>query len=803
MSLTDQAWATEEQRVQEVTAKMSVKMTELEEQVGLVQSDVVEIRKHYWDEVTMDMSTAEDAVESIASMRQQTEVLSERERTHRQAAKALGKLRRLVDSPYFGRIDFIERGERTEEAVYLGIASFLDEEEGQYLVYDWRAPISSLYYDFAPGEVAFATPNGTVEGQMVLKRQYVIRDRHIHFMFDTGVTIGDELLKQVLSRSSDAQMKTIVATIQKEQNRIIRNDSAHMLIVQGAAGSGKTSAALQRVAYLLYKHRDKLSSDQMVLFSPNPLFNHYVSTVLPELGEENMQQTTYQAYLEHRLGEMFEVEDSFAQLEYILTSGSTSSVSEGTPVTEEAYKARLSGIYYKSSTAFLTVIEAYIKHMERTGMLFNPIKFREKEVLSAAQLAERFYSYDTSIRLPNRLVLMKEWMLEQLERFAELEIEEAWVDEEIELLSSEDYHRTYLRLLKMEGGLGASFDDFDQERLLLARLVMKEHLKPVRIAVKQFKFVDLTGLYGQLFRDEQEAGAGGLITEKPSYWSEICWRTEEQLAQAKLPYEDATPFLYLMEAVCGFQTNGAVRHVIIDEAQDYSPFQLAYLKRLFPRCRMTALGDLGQAIYSHASAYSEIDPIAALYGPEQTEVIRLFRSYRSTREIVEFTRGIVPGGDAIEPFTRAGALPRVVKASDRGSLHSHLAAEVKRLLGEGYASIAIITKTASESELAHQALTPLLEVPLGRITKHSPTFESGVLVIPSYLAKGVEFDAVLIYDGSHHQYGHENERKLFYTACTRAMHELCIFALGDPCHFITSQPQDTYVLTDSAKDAFN
>lgn len=805
MSLTDQAWATEKQRVQEVTAKMSVKMAELEEQVGLVQSDVVEIRKHYWDEVTMDMSTAEDAVESIASMRQQTEVLSERERTYLQAAKALSKLRRLVESPYFGRIDFTERGERTEEAVYLGIASFLDEEGGQYLVYDWRAPISSLYYDFAPGEVAFATPNGTVEGQMVLKRQYVIRDRHIHLMFDTGVTIGDELLKQVLSRSSDAQMKTIVATIQKEQNRIIRNDSAHMLIVQGAAGSGKTSAALQRVAYLLYKHRDKLSSDQMVLFSPNPLFNHYVSTVLPELGEENMQQTTYQAYLEHRLGEMFEVEDSFAQLEYILMRGGTSSVSEGTHVTEEAYEARLSGIYYKSSTAFLTVIEAYTKHLERTGMLFNPINFREKEVLSAAQLAERFYSYDTSIRLPNRLVLMKEWVLERLERFAELEIEEAWVDDEIELLSSEDYHRTYLRLLKMDGGLGASFDDYDQERLLLARLVMKEYLKPVRSRVKQLKFVDLTGLYGQLFRAEQEAGegTGALMGEKPPYWSEICGRTQEQLAQAKLPYEDATPFLYLMEAVCGFQTNGAVRHVIIDEAQDYSPFQLAYLKRLFPRCRMTALGDLGQAIYSHASAYSEIDPIAALYGPEQTEVIRLFRSYRSTREIVEFTRGIVPGGDAIEPFTRAGALPRVVKANDRGSLHSHLAAEVMRLLGEGYASIAIITKTASESELAHQALTPLLEVPLGRITKHSPTFESGVLVIPSYLAKGVEFDAVLIYDGSHHQYGHENERKLFYTACTRAMHELCIFALGDPCHFITSQPQDTYVLTDSAQDVFS
>lgn len=218
-----------------------------------------------------------------------------------------------------------------------------------------------------------------------------------------------------------------------------------MLIVQGAAGSGKTSAALQRVAYLLYKHRDKLSSDQMVLFSPNPLFNHYVSTVLPELGEENMQQTTYQAYLEHRLGEMFEVEDSFTQLEYVL--------SERTPSTEEAYEARLSGIYYKSSTAFLAVIEAYKKQLEQVGMLFNPIKFRDKEVLSAAHLVERFTAMIPSFGSPNRLELMKEWILEQLELFAELEIEEAWVDEEIELLSSDEYHRAYIRLRKMEGDL--------------------------------------------------------------------------------------------------------------------------------------------------------------------------------------------------------------------------------------------------------------------------------------------------------------------------------------------------------------
>ncbi|HEY1215657.1 MAG TPA: RNA polymerase recycling motor HelD [Bryobacteraceae bacterium] len=429
--------------------------------------------------------------------------------------------------------------------------------------------------------------------------------------------------------------------------------------------------------------------------------------------------------------------------------------------------------------------------MEREGMLFRPIVFREKEVLTTARMHERFYSYDHAIRLPNRLDLMRGWLLDQLDTFMEAEVEEGWVEDEIELLSSEDYHRAYQQLRRMKGARGATFDDFEKEKRLLARVVVQEHLLPVRQAIKQLSFVDMTGLYTQLFAERGLAG-GGDTSELPPHWSAICEQTREALAGAKLPYEDATPFLYLMEAVQGFHTNGAVRHVIIDEAQDYSPFQLEYLKRLFPRSRMTALGDLNQAIYSHASAYSEIDPIAALYGPDQTEVVRLTRSYRSTREIVEFTRGIVPGGDAIEPFTRSGAKPRVTMASDRGSLHSLLAAEVARLLGDGYASVAIIGKTASECALAYEALHPQLAAPLLLITKHSPAFEQGVLVIPSYLAKGVEFDAVLIYDGSRHQYGRESERKLFYTACTRAMHWLHIFSLGEPSEFVLSQPSESY-----------
>ncbi|WP_230632804.1 UvrD-helicase domain-containing protein [Paenibacillus athensensis] len=281
----------------------------------------------------------------------------------------------------------------------------------------------------------------------------------------------------------------------------------------------------------------------------------------------------------------------------------------------------------------------------------------------------------------------------------------------------------------------------------------------------------------------------------PEKWPEVCHQTLERLADGQLAYEDAAPYLLLRELVLGFTTSPAVRHVFIDEAQDYSAFQLELLKRLFPRCRMTALGDTNQAIYAHATALetNSAEGYAALYGPEQTEVIRLQRSYRSTREIVLFTRGMIPEGHAIEPFTRAGAKPRVTRAADRESLHRRLAERAAELMAGGCATVAILCKTAGESDYAAAELRSRLPG-LRLTTRHSPSMEPGVLVLPSYLAKGVEFDAVLVYDGSERRYARERDRKLLYTVCTRAMHELHVFTLGEPSPFIGEQPEETYEL---------
>ncbi|EJV82955.1 hypothetical protein IG3_03013 [Bacillus cereus HuA2-1] len=245
----------EQQRVNVVIEKVDEELNELDSRVGSVKSEIVNIRKNFWEDVKVNIDNIKEAVETAASIRQEAEILSEREHTHRHAKNEYNLLTKIKDTPYFGRIDFKEEQEADTDEIYIGIGSFYDKETDEFLVYDWRAPISSLYYDYSLGSAKYIAPMGTISGDLLLKRQYIIRNGNIQSMFDTGVTIGDELLQEALGRNVSEQMKSIVATIQKEQNKIIRNDKSDVLLVQGTAGSGKTSAALQRVAYLLYRYR--------------------------------------------------------------------------------------------------------------------------------------------------------------------------------------------------------------------------------------------------------------------------------------------------------------------------------------------------------------------------------------------------------------------------------------------------------------------------------------------------------------------------------------------------------------------
>ncbi|MDM5337079.1 RNA polymerase recycling motor HelD [Fictibacillus enclensis] len=774
MNQWEKEWQTEQERVNSVVEKAAHKIRRLEAHLGGKKVDVVDIRKNFWEDVTVNLEDADEAIETAASIKQQAELLSELERSHKNAEDQMKSLVRLSDSPYFGRIDFKEKSDSDSQPIYLGIASFYDEEKDQFLVYDWRAPISSLYYDYSLGKAEYEAPGGVISGEMELKRQYIIRNAIIKSMFDTGVTIGDELLQEVLSRQANPQMKSIVATIQKEQNQIIRNTKGSLLIVQGAAGCGKTSAALQRVAYLLYRYRETLTANQIVLFSPNNVFNSYVSNVLPELGEENMMQTTFQQYIHHHLGSSFHLEDPLEQMEAVLIAG------EG-----PQDQTRLASIQYKASLDFMDMIEKHISRLRKEGMIFKPIKFRGKVLIPAEEIKEKFYSYAPSVSIPNRMKLVSEWLVREVRKFEKAERNEPWVEEKIQLLEKDVYVKLYQKLQKKKQYSENTFNDFEREQKLLSAYVVSRAFKPLKKRNKALTFINLKALYMALFKED------GLVSpaEVPSRWKEICLLTAKTLAQGELYYEDATPFLYLKERMEGFQTNTAVRHVFIDEAQDYSPFQFAFIQRLFPRSKMTVLGDLNQSIYAHSTG----DAFQMLYdrfGRENTEQIILTRSYRSTRQIVEFTRELLDEPDKVVPFNRDGEKP-VLKQFSASKDHSRSVADtIAHLQNEKVKTIAVICKTEQECKEAYEALKEQVEVEL--MLKESSAFKQGTLIIPSYLAKGIEFDAVLVYDASNEVYGKESERKLFYTVCTRAMHELHLFAKGDLSPFFERIPEDTF-----------
>ncbi|MGO4547980.1 RNA polymerase recycling motor HelD [Paenibacillus sp. 2TAB23] len=795
-------WRQEQERLAWVRNKLQARITELEPEVAGLHDQATDIRKRFWEEVTINTSTYEDFEESFYTINQQSAILAERERGHKLLTQQWKNLNRLLPSPYFGRIDFKEDGENQSEQIYIGVSSFIEEDGLSFLIYDWRTPIASLYYDCSPGLASYVTPAGRIEGAMELKRQYQIQNGQIRNMFDANETIGDELLQQVLGKGADSQMKSIVATIQKEQNAIIRNDKSHMLIVQGAAGSGKTSAALQRVAYLLYKHRQTIRADQIVLYSPNPMFTSYISTVLPELGEENMQQTTFQEYLDYWVGSSLRPEDPFDQIEYVLTA-------LGAP----GYEARLQGIEYKASQAFLHALQNYGMWLGREGMRFNDIRIRDRTLIAAERMRAEFYRFDRSLPLLNRVVLLQDWLLNELASLERLERDAPWVQDELNYLDAEQYAEVFDMLHKdrevfdiseqfatvreiMNNKRRKDEGDFDfsrREEDMLRRRIVKESFKPLRKSVKKYSFIDVKGIYGQLFEGEAAYREKTGVAVIPPLWTEICRQTKETLLRNELFYEDATPYLYVKELIEGVRTNTEIRYVFVDEGQDYSTFQYEYLKKLFPRARMTVLGDFGQAIFMQSTSLAASDsPLVRLFGEAETTLVSLVRSYRSTKEIVEFTKRMLPGGEEIAPFERGGPKPLLTRAVGEEMRDAQILADIEALIAEGFDSIAVITKTAAESREAHESLRIHGVEATRLITKDTLDFEKGVMVIPVYLAKGVEFDAVLVYDASPEAYGRENERKLLYTACTRAMHRLHLYTTGDWSPFVQALPADLY-----------
>ncbi|MBS7529375.1 ATP-binding domain-containing protein [Hazenella sp. IB182353] len=761
----------EQQRIKDVMIEITKRLQRITQKTSVLQQDIVEIRKTFWDQVTINLDDTDEAIETLASLNQQAGVLSERERTHRHTAKEMKVLKQLKRSPYFGRVDFCEENQKKAEEVYVGLASLLDHQETHFLIYDWRSPIASLFYDSEIGETEYQALDRKFRGEVQGKRQYLIKNGVLKHVFETRLTIRDERLQTVLGKQADTNMRSIVATIQKEQNAIIRDERSRMLMVQGVAGSGKTSVVMQRIAYLLYRYRKGLNADQIVLFSPNLLFSQYIREVLPELGEENMQQTTYQVYLNRTLPADIRVESGYDQLEFALTG-----------VRDPHYKTRMAGIQYKGTPNFMRFIDCYVEELGNRGMIFSDILFQGRALFTAQDIQKLFDQTDLQLRLKNRMQLLSQLLLQELYRLQEEMKKEAWVESAVELLDKAVYQQVYQELEKKEYRQGDQ-DDFEAEYNQLASYVVKRELKPIKHVIQKLSFVDVWETYNQLFqynRTPEELDC--------SVWREICVDTRQRL-QAFLPYEDATSFLYLFASIHGYQTNTSIRHVFIDEVQDYTPFQLYMIKKMFPFSKMTVVGDFNQALHGLTQSAVDLASFTSLYGENQTSIFSLKKSYRSTGPIMLFAREIVED-DTIEPFHRDGKVPTITKAQDSRSYLEKMIGCIKKLQQQ-HQTIAIICKTANESKAIFSLLQAHIQ--MTRIEEKNESFDQGVLAIPIYLAKGIEFDAVIVHDVSSIQFSRPEERKWLYVACTRAMHELHLLYEGELTPFITQIPSDKYL----------
>lgn len=711
------------------------------------KEQVAATRRTLWQEGARAPTDFEDQVELVGQITE----LNREEMQHALYRRMVDRFERLMRSPYFARVDFRAQGENDPEAIYIGTSSLVDRESGEHWVYDWRAPISGMYYDYELGEAGYPCEDGRIEGEITLKRQYRIVDGKLVYLFDSGLKIDDEILQEMLSKHVDDRMRTIITSIQREQNRVIRDEHHRILFVQGPAGSGKTSIALHRVAYLLYRHRHTLAADNMIIFSPNRIFSDYIGEVLPELGEENVHQTTFDEYASERLGGRLALETRHEQMEYLLSAPR-----------DAAYRARVRAIQFKASGRFLDILRAYVDHL--TGgseAIFQDVTVDGDRVISGGELAQLFRESYTYLPYLRRMEKLKQRVLFLLEP-----LEQKRVEAMMRSLSADPaYDRAPRREIRRR-----------------SRAIVAEKFRPIKESLEAWTATDAVDLYRRLFSDralqDQLFGTQGA----PADWGRICKATRRSLGEGKAPYEDVVALLYLQGALSGVPNMRKIQHVVIDEAQDYSALHYEVIYQLFPHSRMTLLGDPDQAIHPHLHLH-RIEQLEEVFG--SVWQIRLNKSYRSTRQIVEFARGILPPTEPTEVVERNGPRPTIVEVPAGVEVESYAAAVaigIASLQQAGMRQIAVICKTAAQGVEAHRALQP--HVPAKLVTADDDLFQTGIVVIPSYLAKGLEFDAVVLYQVGGDAYADEGERKLLYTACTRALHRLLIYYSGRMSPFI-------------------
>ena len=546
------------------------------------------------------------------------------------------RYKRMLMAPFFARVDFAEAGEKAPDKIVIGLYSLRGKDD-EMLVHDWRAPVCSLYYDSMPGPCRYDSPSGEIRGEMTLKRQYRMERGELKFYVDTHLSIDDEMLLDMLSGSASGHMRQIVSTIQAEQNAAIRSEGARVVSVVGGAGSGKTSVAMHRAAYLMYRRRDVLDAAKIEILSPGTAFSEYISTVLPELGEENIRARTLQEIVESVLGR--KVESPVRQLDRLL---------------EEDVELRAQSVANKCDLSFYHLLEREACRFDRLGPAFSDVEF-EGETLVRAEELSAMYARELSLLTPAQRLTRMAASLET--RFADWE---------------NVLYRHYERALE---------DRYSGRALVNAcRMAVAQRLQSVRAQLQSMLRPDAGALYRpalaelpKALRDafDENCGAG------------IVW------------WEDAVAQAYLLVRLGFAEPDKRIVHLLVDEVQDYSETALALLHAYHPAAEVTLLGDPMQRT---CPGMPPCDPAGwgACFGAPDAPVFRLSRCYRSALPIARLCESLLPGEANLNPIGREGEPAVVAEYSD-----ALLRRTLERFRKEGYRSIAVLTRTrAQAAELA-------------------------------------------------------------------------------------------------------
>lgn len=620
--------------------------------------------------------------------------------------KKLKELTILKDSPYFGRINFTDIEFDEIGTLYIGRFGVTPEGSFEPTVVDWRAPIAGLFYNGGLGKASYKAPSGDIDVDITGRRQLIIKKGQLEGIFDSAVDVKDEILQMVLSKNSSEKLKDIIMTIQEEQDKIIRMPRTKNIVVNGVAGSGKTTIALHRVAYLLYNNRQELEGKVLIL-GPNSIFMDYISQVLPSLGEVGVKQETFLGFAISEIGEDIEIMPYEDYLEKIVQKDSEI-------IDREAYK---------SSFEFIDDLDKYVDEISKDYFNIKPVEYYGEEIVSVEEIKELFekhYAYMPLFRRAEKIrrILTVKIKDKRDEKFRELvkeikELKESLTDEE---------------LLRDE-------NDIEFKRKIRVREIIREVMNSRKVLDEWIATESIVSIYNKF--------------------------NENRL----LTINDLAPILYLMIKLEGKKAKSDYRHVVIDEAQDYSPLQFKVIRELIGSKYFTVVGDVNQRLIKYSDRASMLE-LGQIFNDVETEIYNLNNSYRSTSEIMEYANKFLVE-DKIVPLVRSGEQVESVLANNKEEFKDNLLRKIKQLNASGLESVAIVTRNGEKLEEVWNLLKE--DIHLVKFDNEDVLYKGGNLIIPSYFAKGLEFDGVIIAD---FEEDIKNEDLIKYIMCTRALHSL-------------------------------